>query len=52
MEVRYPGEATDRIGSVAADVLVRAILKAMLAAESIPGWPSYRDWKEGEQTNR
>lgn len=46
MEARYPGEVVDRIGSAAADALVRAILKGMEAAESIPGWPSYREWKK------
>ena len=43
--VTLPVEAVDRVGSVAADLLVRAILKGMEAAESIPGWPSYREWK-------
>lgn len=52
MTARYPGEATDRIGSAAADTLVRAILKAMLAAESIPRYPSYRDWKESRQSEQ
>lgn len=53
MEVASPGEEVDRIGNAAADVLVRAILKGVQAAESIPGWPSYRDWlkaKEQEAT--
>lgn len=48
MQVRYPWEAVDRIGSAGADTLVRAILKAMEAAESIPDWPSYRDWKKAQ----
>jgi L-aminopeptidase/D-esterase-like protein len=42
----YPGEAVDRIGTVAGDLVVRAVLKGTLAAEGIPGWPSYRDWKK------
>ena len=52
MQVRYPWEAVDRIGSAGADTLVRAILKAMEAAESIPGWISYRDWKALRDANR
>lgn len=52
MKVSYPGEATDRIGSAAADVLARAILKAMLAAESLPRWPSYRDWKKARDSTQ
>jgi L-aminopeptidase/D-esterase-like protein len=44
-DAEFPAEATDRVGSVAADLLVRAILKGMQAADSIPGWPSYREWK-------
>ena len=48
MQVRYPWEAVDRIGSAGADTLVRAILKAMEAADSIPDWPSYRDWKKAQ----
>ncbi len=45
METAYPGEEVDRIGTAAGDLVVRAILKGMEAAESIPEWPSYRDWK-------
>ncbi|MGH9941208.1 MAG: P1 family peptidase [Pyrinomonadaceae bacterium] len=39
-----PHQAVDRIGTVASDVLVRAIINGMNAAESTPGFPSYRDW--------
>jgi L-aminopeptidase/D-esterase-like protein len=45
-EVAYPAEAVDRYGNVGADLLVRAIVKAMNAAESIPGFPSYAEWKK------
>lgn len=51
MDARYPGEDVDRIGSAAADVLVRAILKGVEAADSIPGFPSYRDWKKAQTTD-
>jgi L-aminopeptidase/D-esterase-like protein len=44
LEAVFPGEDVDRIGNAAADVLVRAILNGVQAAESIPEWPSYRDW--------
>ncbi len=46
METHYPGEDVDRVGSAAADLLVRAIIKGLEAAESIPGFPSHREWKE------
>ena len=49
LQTSYPGEEVDRIGSAAADVLVRAILKGVEAADSIPGFPSYRDWKRSGQ---
>ena len=39
-----PAEAVDRVGTVAADVLIRAILNGMNSAEGTPGFPSYRDW--------
>ena len=39
-----PAQAVDRIGMVASDVLIRAIINGMNAAESIPGFPSYPDW--------
>ena len=42
----YPAEAVDRYGSVAADLLVRAMVKAMKAATSIAGYPSYNEWKQ------
>ena len=41
----HEGEDTDIIGSAAADVLMRAVVNAVLAAESTPGFPSYRDWR-------
>jgi L-aminopeptidase/D-esterase-like protein len=40
-----PHQAVDRIGTAAADVVVRAILNGIQAAESVPGFPSYRDWR-------
>lgn len=46
-----PEQTVDRIGTVAADVVVRAILNGIEAADSVPGFPSYRDWlhsKEGQ----
>jgi len=52
LQASYPGEDVDRIGSAAADVLVRAILKALLAAESIPGFPSYRDWRGAQKLGK
>jgi L-aminopeptidase/D-esterase-like protein len=45
-EVAYPAEAVDRYGNVGADLVVRAIVKAMNAAESIPSFPSYTEWKK------
>lgn len=51
-EVLYPAEAVDRIGNVAADVVVRAVLKGTIAAESIPGWPSYREWKAAQDRKK
>jgi L-aminopeptidase/D-esterase-like protein len=39
-------EAVDRIGSAAADVVVRAILNGIRAAESIPDFPSYNEWRK------
>ena len=50
-EVAYPAEAVDRYGNVGADLLVRAIVKAMNAAESIPNFPSYAEWKK-QSANR
>jgi L-aminopeptidase/D-esterase-like protein len=44
--VAYPAEAVDRYGNAGADLLVRAIVKAMSAAESIPNFPSYAEWKK------
>jgi L-aminopeptidase/D-esterase-like protein len=46
LENTYPGEEVDRIGSAAADLLVRAIVKGLEAADSIEGFPSYREWRE------
>jgi L-aminopeptidase/D-esterase-like protein len=45
-EVAYAAEAVDRYGNVGADLLVRAIVKAMNAAKSIPNFPSYTEWKK------
>ena len=44
--VAFPAEAVDRYGNVGADLLVRAIVKAMKASESIPDFPSYSDWSK------
>jgi hypothetical protein len=44
--VAYAAEAVDRYGNVGADLLVRAIVKAMNAAESIANFPSYTEWKK------
>jgi L-aminopeptidase/D-esterase-like protein len=49
-DVAYPAEAVDRYGNVGADLLVRAIVKAMTAAESIPNFPSYTEWKKTRAT--
>jgi L-aminopeptidase/D-esterase-like protein len=50
-EVAYPAEAVDRYGNVGADLLVRAIVKAMNAAESIPNFPSYTEWRKTRAAN-
>jgi L-aminopeptidase/D-esterase-like protein len=52
LKVNYPGEEVDRIGGVAADVMVRAIIKGMEAAESISSWTSYRDWKKAREAGK
>jgi L-aminopeptidase/D-esterase-like protein len=44
VEVSFPGEEVDVIGSAAADVVARAVLKGVEAATSIPGWQSYTEW--------
>lgn len=49
LETSYPGEDVDRIGSAAADVLVRAIIKGLDAADGIPGFPSYREWRRSRE---
>lgn len=41
-----PAQAVDRIGTVASDVLVRAIINGLNAAESVPSFPSYREWQK------
>lgn len=46
LKTEYPGEEVDRIGSAAADVVVRAVVKGTEAAASIPGWPSYTEWRK------
>ncbi len=38
------GEAVDIVATAAEDALLRAIVSAILHAESIPGFPSYKDW--------
>lgn len=47
-----PHVAVDRIGTVVSDVLIRAIINGMNAAESTPGFPSYRDWMKTKKTAR
>lgn len=42
----FAGEEVDIVGGAAGDVLVQAILNGMRAAQSIPGWTSYTDWKK------
>jgi L-aminopeptidase/D-esterase-like protein len=37
-------QVVDRIGAAGADVLVRAIINGLQAAESIPRFPSYKEW--------
>jgi L-aminopeptidase/D-esterase-like protein len=44
LSVSFPGEEVDIVGGAAADVVVRAVLNGVRAAESIPGWLSYNDW--------
>jgi L-aminopeptidase/D-esterase-like protein len=51
-EVAYAAEAVDRYGNVGADLLVRAIVKAMNAAESIANFPSYTEWKKTRAAGR
>ena len=45
-------QAVDRIGTAASDVLVRAIINGMNAAESIQDFPSYRDWLKSKRPAR
>jgi L-aminopeptidase/D-esterase-like protein len=45
----YSGEEVDIVGGAAGDVLLRAILNGMRAAQSIPGWTSYSDWKKAKK---
>jgi L-aminopeptidase/D-esterase-like protein len=47
-----PAEAVDRIGTVASDVLIKAIINGINAAESIPEFPSYRDWLRSRRPPR
>jgi L-aminopeptidase/D-esterase-like protein len=44
-----PREDADIVGTAAADVLTRAVLNALEAAESIPGWPCWRELEDGSQ---
>jgi L-aminopeptidase/D-esterase-like protein len=44
LHASYPGEEVDRVGGAVGDLVVRAILKAIESAHSVPGWPSYRAW--------
>lgn len=45
LETSFPGQEVDVIGSAAADVVVRAVIKGVEAAASIPDWPSYSEWR-------
>ncbi|CAN5863086.1 P1 family peptidase [soil metagenome] len=47
-----PHVAVDRIGTVASDVLIKAILNGLHAAESIPDFPSYKDWLKARKPAR
>ncbi|MGH9900362.1 MAG: P1 family peptidase [Pyrinomonadaceae bacterium] len=47
-----PYAAVDRIGTVASDVLVRAVINGMNAADGIEGFPSYKDWSKSRKANR
>jgi len=47
-----PHVAVDRIGTVASDVLITAIINGMNAAESIPEFPSYQDWLKSKKLAR
>jgi len=44
-----PSAAVDRIGTVASDVLIRAIINGINAAESIPAFPSYQAWLKSKK---
>jgi L-aminopeptidase/D-esterase-like protein len=44
------GEAVDIVATAAEDALLQALVAAVLHAESIPGFPSYRDWRASGQT--
>jgi L-aminopeptidase/D-esterase-like protein len=47
-----PAEAVDRIGTVASDILIKAIINGLNSAESVTGFPSYRDWLKTKKVNR
>ncbi|MBI2972418.1 MAG: P1 family peptidase [Armatimonadetes bacterium] len=44
------GEAVDIVATAAEDALLRAVVAALLHAESVPGFPSYKDWRASRQT--
>lgn len=48
----FAGEEVDVVGGAAGDVLVQAILNGMKAAQSIPGWTSYTDWKKSREAKK
>lgn len=48
----FAGEEVDIVGGAAGDVLVQAILNGMNAAQSIPGWTTYSDWKKARESKR
>jgi L-aminopeptidase/D-esterase-like protein len=43
------GETVDIMATAAEDALLRALVAALLHAESVPGFPSYRDWRASRQ---
>lgn len=44
------GEAIDIVATAAEDALLRAVVAALLHAQSVPGFPSYKDWRASRQT--
>jgi L-aminopeptidase/D-esterase-like protein len=50
LKTSFPGQEVDLVGSAAADVVVRAVIKGAEAATSIPGWPSYSEWRDARSS--